>query len=61
MGELVVDFHRGVHSGKLSKAHALQQAQRALAADPRSAQPCLLGAVLADWQLALGKQREGTA
>jgi CHAT domain-containing protein len=27
-GELVVKFHRGVQSGKLSKAHALQEAQR---------------------------------
>jgi CHAT domain-containing protein len=38
-GELVVNFHRGVQSGKLSKAHALQDAQRALAADPRYAHP----------------------
>jgi CHAT domain-containing protein len=38
-GELVVNFHRGIQSGKLSKAHALQQAQRALAADPRYAHP----------------------
>jgi CHAT domain-containing protein len=38
-GELVVDFYRGVQSGKLSKAHALQEAQRALAADPRYAHP----------------------
>jgi CHAT domain-containing protein len=38
-GELVVNFHRGVQSGKLSKAHALQEAQRALAADPRYAHP----------------------
>jgi CHAT domain-containing protein len=38
-GELVVNFHRGVQSGKLSKAHALQEAQRVLAADPRYAHP----------------------
>jgi CHAT domain-containing protein len=38
-GELVVNFHRGVQSGKLSKAHALQEAQRTLAADPRYAHP----------------------
>ena len=38
-GELVVNFHRGVQSGKVSKAHALQDAQRALAADPRYAHP----------------------
>jgi CHAT domain-containing protein/Tfp pilus assembly protein PilF len=38
-GELVVNFYRGVQSGKLSKAHALQQAQRSLAADPRYAHP----------------------
>jgi CHAT domain-containing protein len=38
-GELVVNFHRGLQSGKLSKAHALQEAQRALAADPRYAHP----------------------
>jgi CHAT domain-containing protein len=34
-----VNFHRGVQSGKLFKAHALQEAQRALAADPRYAHP----------------------
>jgi CHAT domain-containing protein len=38
-GDLVVTFHRGLQSGKLSKAHALQEAQRALAADPRYAHP----------------------
>jgi CHAT domain-containing protein len=38
-GDLVVAFHRGLQSGKLSKAHALQEAQRALAADPRYAHP----------------------
>ena len=38
-GELVVNFYRGVQSGKLSKAHALQEAQRTLAADPRYAHP----------------------
>jgi CHAT domain-containing protein len=38
-GELIVDFYRGVQSGKLSKAHALQAAQRQLAADPRYAHP----------------------
>ena len=38
-GELVVNFYRGVQSGKLSKAHALQEAQRMLAADPRYAHP----------------------
>ena len=38
-GELIVDFYRGVKSAKLSKAHALQQAQRQLAADPRYAHP----------------------
>jgi CHAT domain-containing protein len=38
-GELIIDFYRGVQSGTLSKAHALQGAQRALAADPRYAHP----------------------
>jgi CHAT domain-containing protein len=38
-GELIVDFYRGLQSGTLSKAHALQGAQRALAADPRYAHP----------------------
>lgn len=38
-GDLVVNFHRGIQSGKLSKAHALQEAQRALAADPRYTHP----------------------
>jgi len=38
-GDLVVAFHRNLQSGKLSKAHALQEAQRALAADPRYAHP----------------------
>jgi CHAT domain-containing protein len=38
-GELIVDFYRGVQSGNLSKAHALQQAQRQLAADPRYQHP----------------------
>jgi CHAT domain-containing protein len=38
-GELVVNFHRGIQSGRLSKAHALQEAQRALAADPRYTHP----------------------
>jgi CHAT domain-containing protein len=38
-GELIVDFYRGVQSGTLSKAHALQAAQRKLAADPRYAHP----------------------
>jgi CHAT domain-containing protein len=38
-GELVVNFHRSLQSGKISKAHALQEAQRALAADPRYAHP----------------------
>src|ERR1700746_3873491 len=28
-GELIVDFYRGLQSGEVSKAHALQQAQRA--------------------------------
>jgi CHAT domain-containing protein len=38
-GELVVNFYRGVESKKLSKAHALQEAQRILASDPRYAHP----------------------
>jgi CHAT domain-containing protein len=38
-GDLVVAFHRGLRSGELSRAHALQEAQRALAADPRYAHP----------------------
>jgi CHAT domain-containing protein len=38
-GELVVDFYRGLQSGTVSKAHALQAAQRSLAADPRYAHP----------------------
>jgi len=38
-GELIVDFYRGAQSGTLSKAQALQAAQRRLAADPRYAHP----------------------
>jgi CHAT domain-containing protein len=38
-GDLVVAFHRNLQSGKLSRAHALQEAQRALVADPRYAHP----------------------
>jgi CHAT domain-containing protein len=38
-GELVIDFYRGLQTGTLSKAHALQAAQRALAGDPRYAHP----------------------
>jgi CHAT domain-containing protein len=38
-GELIVDFYRGLQSGTVSKAHALQAAQRSLAADPRYAHP----------------------
>jgi CHAT domain-containing protein len=38
-GDLVIAFHRNLQSGKLSRAHALQEAQRALAADPRYAHP----------------------
>src|SRR5438046_5724649 len=38
-GDLVVNFYAGLRSGKLSKARALQQAQRAVAADPRYAHP----------------------
>jgi CHAT domain-containing protein len=38
-GELIVDFYRGLQTGTLSRAHALQAAQRALAADPRYAHP----------------------
>jgi CHAT domain-containing protein len=38
-GELIIDFYSGVQSGTLSKAHALQGAQRAVAADPRYAHP----------------------
>jgi len=38
-GDLVVSFHRSLQSGKLSRAHALQEAQRSLAADPRYAHP----------------------
>jgi CHAT domain-containing protein len=38
-GDLVVNFYHNIQSGKVSKAHALQQAQRALAADPRYAHP----------------------
>jgi CHAT domain-containing protein len=38
-GELVVNFYGGLRSGNISKARALQEAQRALAADPRYAHP----------------------
>ena len=38
-GELMLNFYRNEQSGKLSKAHALQEAQRVLAADPRYAHP----------------------
>jgi CHAT domain-containing protein len=38
-GDLVVAFYRGLQSGHLSRAHALQQAQRALSTDPRYAHP----------------------
>jgi CHAT domain-containing protein len=38
-GDLVVDFYEGLRSGSISKAHALQAAQRALASDPRYAHP----------------------
>jgi CHAT domain-containing protein len=38
-GDLVVAFYRGLQSGHLSRAHALQEAQRALSADPRYAHP----------------------
>jgi CHAT domain-containing protein len=38
-GELIVKFYRALQSGTLSKARALQQAQRELAADPRFAHP----------------------
>jgi CHAT domain-containing protein len=38
-GDLVVSFYRGLRSGNISKARALQEAQRALAADPRYAHP----------------------
>jgi CHAT domain-containing protein len=38
-GDLVVNFHRGLRSGKFSKARALQEAQRLLAADGRYEHP----------------------
>jgi CHAT domain-containing protein len=38
-GDLVVNFHRGLRSGKFSKARALQEAQRLLAADQRYEHP----------------------
>jgi len=38
-GELIRNFYHNVQSGEYSKAHALQEAQRALAADPRYAHP----------------------
>jgi CHAT domain-containing protein len=38
-GELIVNFYSGLRSGNISKARALQEAQRALAADPRYAHP----------------------
>jgi CHAT domain-containing protein len=38
-GELVVDFYRALQSPGVSKAHALQSAQRKLAADQRYAHP----------------------
>ena len=38
-GELIQNFYKNVQSGEYSKAHALQAAQRTLAADPRYAHP----------------------
>jgi CHAT domain-containing protein len=38
-GDLIVNFYEGLRSGTISKAHALQAAQRALASDPRYAHP----------------------
>jgi CHAT domain-containing protein len=51
-GELVVDFYRGLQSGALSKAHALQAAPRSLAADPRYAHPAYWAPFLliGDWR-----------
>jgi CHAT domain-containing protein len=50
-GDLVVAFHRNLQSGTLSRAHALQEAQRALAADPRYAHPAYWAPFLliGDW------------
>jgi CHAT domain-containing protein len=50
-GDLVIAFHRNLQSGKLSRAHALQEAQRALAADPRYAHPAYWAPFLliGDW------------
>jgi CHAT domain-containing protein len=38
-GDLVIKFYGGLRSGNISKARALQEAQRALAADPRYVHP----------------------
>jgi CHAT domain-containing protein len=50
-GELVRDFHKGLQSGRLSKAQALRAAQRALAGDPRFAHPAYWAPFLliGDW------------
>jgi CHAT domain-containing protein len=38
-GDLITKFYSGIRSGNMSKAHALQEAQRTLATDPRYAHP----------------------
>ena len=38
-GQLILNFYHNVQSDEFSKAHALQEAQRRLAADPRYAHP----------------------
>jgi CHAT domain-containing protein len=38
-GDLTVNFYRGLQTGNVSKARALQDAQRRVAADPRFAHP----------------------
>jgi CHAT domain-containing protein len=49
-GDLVAAFYRGLRSG-LSRARALQEAQRALAADPRYVHPAYWAPFLliGDW------------
>ena len=38
-GQLIADFYEALRSGRMTKAQALRQAQRSLAADPRYAHP----------------------
>ena len=58
-GELVVNFYRGLQSGKLSKAHALQAGAARVGRRPALCASGLLGAVPADRQLAVMRRLHG--